>query len=128
MKDRNFGHGQQGSREFLFSVGPEDFHVTAFSVGGAGGSGKDTANTGVRIVHRDSGAVGEGREHRSQRQNKVAALRRLAATKEFKAWVKREAARLQGKPTIEQQVERWMDPANLLVEVRNGEGRWEKLK
>lgn len=115
------------ARELLFSVGVEDLKITTFTVGGPGGSGKDTSNTGIRIVHPDSGAVATAREERSQRQNKIAALRRLAETKEFKAWVKREAARLQGRPSIEEQVERWMDPANLLVEVRNGEGRWEKL-
>lgn len=114
-------------KRLLFSVRIEDCRVTTFTVGGPGGSGKDTSNTGVRIVHPPSGAVATAREERSQRQNKIAALKRLAATKEFTAWVRSTAARLAGEPSIEETVERWMDPVNLVVEVRNEEGRWEKM-
>lgn len=77
----------------------------------------------MRIVHRASGAVGRAVEHRSQRQNKIAAFR-LA----FRAWVRMmEAARLEGKPSIDVQIDRWMDPKYLVVEARTGNGRWERL-
>lgn len=114
------------SKQLLFSVTLADCKVTTFCVGGPGGSGKDTSNTGVRVEHRPTGAVGEGREHRSQRQNKIAAFRRMAETPTFKTYVKQRAARLNPKE-IEEKVDRWMDPANLVVEVRNSEGRWERL-
>jgi hypothetical protein len=49
----------------LFSVMIKDCEVQTFTVGGHGGSGKDTSNNGCRVIHRASGAVGEGREYRS---------------------------------------------------------------
>lgn len=114
-------------RKHLFSVTLDDCHVTCFTVGGNGGSGKDTSNTGIRIVHRASGAVGEGREFRSQRQNKVAAFRRMAETPTFQTWARAQAAKLQGEPSIDQQVERWMDPAHLVIEGRSPDGGWMRI-
>lgn len=35
----------------LFSVTIKDCKVDAFTVGGNGGSGKDTSNTGARVTH-----------------------------------------------------------------------------
>lgn len=78
--------------KLLFSVTKEDFDMQTFSVGGHGGSGKDTSNSGVRLIHRASGATGEGREHRSNTQNKKSAFEKLAASKKFKDWHKIECA------------------------------------
>jgi len=85
----------QGKR-LLFSVTKDDFDIQTFSVGGHGGSGKDTSNSGVRLIHRDSGAVGEGRENRTNTLNKKSAFRKLIETKEFKIWHKAECARRMG--------------------------------
>lgn len=88
-------------RKLLFSVTMKDLEMQTFSVGGHGGGGKDTSNSGVRLTHPPSGAVGEGREHRSNTQNRRAAFLRLVATKEFKTWQKIEAARKMGRPVPE---------------------------
>lgn len=102
-------------KRLLFSVGMKDLDMQTFSVGGHGGGGKDTSNSGVRLVHRDSGAVGEGREHRSNTANRRAAFERLVATGKFKAWHKLECARRMGQPIpetpeqIRQRIDREVD-------------------
>jgi protein subunit release factor A len=87
--------------KLLFSVTMKDLTMQTFSVGGHGGGGKDTSNSGVRLIHAASGAVGEGREHRSNTQNRRSAFEKLVATKEFKAWHKIECARRMGQPVPE---------------------------
>ena len=82
--------------QLLFSVTKNDFDIQTFSVGGCGGSGKDTSNSGVRLIHRASGAVGEGRENRSNTLNRRSAFEKLVATKKFKDWHKMECARRMG--------------------------------
>lgn len=49
------------------------------------------------LFNKASGAVGEGRDHRTNTRNRQDALVRLAATKKFKDWHKIECARLMGK-------------------------------
>lgn len=95
-------------RRPLFSVTKDDCVMQTFCVGGPGGGGKDTSNTGVRWTHPPSGAVGVGREERSQKANKERAFRRMAATPEFQKWVRIEAARRMGQAveTPEQIMER----------------------
>ncbi len=88
-------------KKLLFSVTKADFEIQTFSVGGPGGGGKDTSNSGVRLIHKASGAVGEGRETRSNTQNRRAAFQHLVASKKFKDWHKIECARRMGKPVPE---------------------------
>jgi protein subunit release factor B len=111
----------------IFSVGIHDCKVTTFTVSGPGGSGKDTSNTGIRVRHEPSGAEGRCTEWRSQRLNRIAAFRRMAESQPFQAWAHREAARMSGRETPEERVERWMDPVHLVVEVRDEHGHWVKL-
>lgn len=88
---------KEREKKLLFSVTMKDLEMQTFSVGGHGGSGKDTSNSAVRLIHKASGAVGEGREHRSNTQNRISAFKKLAETKEFKGWHKTECARRMGK-------------------------------
>ena len=81
----------------LFSVTIKDCDVQTFHVGGAGGGGKDTCSSGVRIVHRASGASGRAVDSRSQRKNKELAWKRMAESKAFIAWHKIECARRMGQ-------------------------------
>jgi len=76
-----------------------------------------------------SGARGESREQRSQLQNKETAFKRLCETPKFKSWLKIEIARRlsQDKETVEQKVERAMDPKNLRVEEITEEG-WREIQ
>ena len=71
-----------GTRKPFLSVTMKDCNLKTFAAGGPGGQHQNTANTGVRIIHRASGAVGEARDSRSQLQNKHAAWRRMAAAPE----------------------------------------------
>lgn len=108
----------------LFSVTIKDCDTHTFSVGGHGGAGKDTSNSGVRIVHRASGAVGECRETRSMQKNRTIAFERMAKTKKFKAWHKLETARRSGQPSIEELVDKSLAPQNLKFEIKNEKGQW----
>lgn len=110
------------NKRLLFSVSIKDCEIQTFTVGGPGGGGKDTSNTGVRLTHKPSGAVSTAREERSQQTNKVRAFRRLCETKEFKTWHRLTVARLSGEKPIEQQVDEAMAPENLKIEVKDEEG------
>jgi protein subunit release factor B len=112
------------ARRLLFSVTIHDCRVDTFTCGGHGGSGKDTSNNGVRVVHEPSGAVGECREERHQHVNKLRAFRRMTETREFKTWHRRMTLAMLGEKSIDQLVDEALDPANLRVETRDADGRW----
>jgi protein subunit release factor A len=115
------------AKQLLFSVTLADCRVDTFTVGGAGGGGKDTSNTGVRITHLASGATAIATETRSQFKNKQAAFRRMAETRTFKAWHLIETARRGGGKSIEQLVDEAMAPENIRVEGKDDEGKWTPL-
>ena len=106
---------QKKDKVLLFSVTAKDFEIQTFTVGGHGGGGKDTSNSGVRLIHRDSGAVGEGREHRSNTQNRKSAFLKLVETKKFKDWHRIECARRMGQP-IEETPEEIMARVDRMIE------------
>lgn len=102
------------SREKIFSVTLADCDVQTFRSGGKGGQNQNKRDTGVRIKHRDSGAIGESREQRSQLQNKRTAFKRMTETGTFKMWLSREILlRGQSRPV----------DSDLLVEVKRN-GQW----
>lgn len=113
------------SREPLFSVTLKDCDLQTFSAGGPGGQHQNTSNTGVRLIHRESGARGESREERSQLQNKKAAFRRMTQDPKFKIWINRMLWFRGESP--ETRVKRDMDPKHLKTEVRDG-GQWTEVK
>lgn len=83
-------------RQRVLSVTLADCRVDTFRSGGNGGQNQNTRDTGVRIVHPPSGAVGESREERSQLQNKKTAFKRMAGHPRFKLWLNRELYGLSG--------------------------------
>lgn len=85
----------------------------------------NTTDSGVRIIHCASGAVGESRSERSQHQNKKIALDRLTRAPKFKLWVQRIAFEMSSGKTIEQRVNETMVPGNLKVEIVGDDGKWE---
>jgi hypothetical protein len=89
------------NKTLLFSVTMKDLEMQTFSVGGHGGSGKDTSNSAVRLIHRASGAVGEGRDHRSNDRNRKDAFVKLTQHPKFLAWHKIECSRRLGQPVPE---------------------------
>ena len=114
----------------LFSVTRDDCEWQTFRSGGKGGQNQNKVETGVRVVHRPSGSVGECRETRSQHQNKVTAFIRMAKSEKFQKWAKIHAAELMGKidrTQIKKNVEIAMSPENLKIEVGDGK-KWILLE
>lgn len=115
-------------KKLLFSLGKEDFEVQHFRCGGKGGQKQNKTSSGARIIHKESGAIGESREHRSQSANKKAAFLRLSETKEFKNWLKLRICRETGKlEEIEREVDRQLCDEFIKIEVKNDKGLWEHV-
>lgn len=100
-------------KNLIFSVTIKDCEVQTFRSGGKGGQNQNKRDTGVRIIHHPSGAVGESREERSQLQNKRNAWRRMAESPKFKLWIRIQTSSTEMK----------MARSNLLVEGRR-DGKW----
>lgn len=108
--------------QLLFSVTLKNCVVQTFHAGGNGGQNQNTRDTGVRIVHKASGARGEARDERSQLQNKKLAFRRMANSAVFRAWVARQSHEYR---KIDAAAAKWaaeqvQDPTLLKVEVFDG--------
>jgi len=84
------------TKERLFSLTAKDFRVDTFRAGGPGGQNQNKRDTGVRIIHLASGAIGEARDRRSQVQNKRTVFQRLVGSRTFQNWLKIEAAKAVG--------------------------------
>lgn len=107
--------------DLAFSVTLADCEVQTFRSGGKGGQHQNKTESGVRVVHRGSGARGESRDSRSQHQNKRTALTRMVETQTFQTYIRR---RLYGIGRAEAEVARELEnSANLRVEGRKA-GRW----
>ena len=105
------------AKKLLFSVTKKDFEVQTFRSGGPGGQNQNKVNSGVRIIHRASGATGEARDSRHQLQNKKSAFLRLTNSKTFKTWMRAEIARRTGAlAEAERAVALAMRPENLRIE------------
>lgn len=113
------------SKTKLFSISIKDCRVDTFRGSGSGGQHLQKTSSGVRVTHEPSGAVGKASDAREQHINKRTAFKRMAETKEFKNWVKIQAAKLQGKPTIEELVDKAMKPTNLKIEIKSSDGSWQ---
>jgi protein subunit release factor B len=111
-------------RNLLFSITKKDFTIQTFKSGGKGGQHQNTTDSGVRIIHKESGAVGISRDGRSQHQNKKTAFERLTKSGKFKIWISRKVSEIDLGKSIEQQVEEDMKPHNLKVEVKDDNGKW----
>lgn len=107
-------------KQLLFSVTLDDCDVQTKRGHGKGGQNRNTRDTAVRIVHRESGAIGESQEERSQLQNKKTAFLRMTQTVDFKIWLNRK---LSSGPTAEERVAKDMQPENIRVEVKQ-DGKW----
>lgn len=103
-------------KEKVFSVTRKDFRVDTFRSGGKGGQHQNKTDSGVRITHADSGAVAESRNHRSQYQNRKAALNRLTASAKFRLWVNRRIFEIDTGKTIENRVDEMMADRYLKIE------------
>ena len=111
-------------KELLYSLTKKDFDLQTFRSGGPGGQHQNKRDTGVRIIHRESGAVGECRSTRSQAQNKKMALSRLVEHPKFQVWhIKKCSEIIEGK-SLDELVEEMMNPKNMKCERQNSKGQW----
>lgn len=111
-------------KELLFSITKKDFEVQTFRAGGKGGQHQNKTDSGVRIIHKESGSRGECRNFRHQHQNKKEALKRLTESKQFKLWLNRKALEVIEGKRLEEKVEDMMRPENLKLEVKDDKNRW----
>lgn len=109
-------------KEHLFTISKKDFEVQTFKSGGPGGQHQNKTDSGVRIIHLKSGAVGESRSDRSQIRNKRMALKRLTETVKFKTWITRTAFALTSGKTIDQRVNESLAAKNIRIEARDDNG------
>lgn len=111
-------------KKLLFSVTKKDLTIQTFRSGGKGGQHQNATDSGVRIIHKDSGAVAESREERSQHANKKIAFKRLTEHTKFKMWLSKRVLEIETGMTLEENVKKQLAPENLKVEVKNEEGKW----
>ena len=119
-------------RELLFSVTKDDFKTQFFRVGGKGGQNQNKVSSACRIIHKESGAVGESRNFRDQFKNKKAAFQRLVESSKFKQWHRLKTAAVMAglydiEKFIEQKAEQDMRPENLKTEIRTENG-WKEVR
>lgn len=110
-------------REHLFSLTKKDFEIKTFKSGGKGGQHQNKTDSGVRIVHKETGFAAESRDGKSQYQNKKIAFQRLTSQPKFIAWLKNKSNEIITKKTIEQKVDELMNESNIKVEVKV-DGKW----
>jgi protein subunit release factor B len=112
--------------EKILSITKKDFEVQTFRSGGKGGQNQNKVESGVRIIHKESGAVGESRRERSQGQNKKLAFEHLIKTPKFKVWLNRKIYEINCRQTVEEKVNEQMNSKNLSFEVKEGK-MWTKI-
>lgn len=112
------------SKKLLFSVTKSDLTFTYFRSSGAGGQHRNKTDTACRCSHKPSGAVGEGKEYKSQKQNKQHAFNRMAKSEKFQKWLRLESAKQLGTlDKIKEEVDYEM-ATNIKVEGKDEKGRW----
>ncbi len=116
------------SRELLFSVTKKDFRIDKFRCGKKGGQHANKVESGIRITHIPSGAVGESRNHKSQHANKKAAFSRILDDVKWKTWHARMVNEMLSGKTIEEKVNDQMKEENVVIEVRDDKGKWVNIQ
>ncbi len=101
-------------RERILHITIKDCEVQTFRAGGKGGQNQNKRDTGVRIIHRASGARGESREARTQLANKKLAFRRMAESDTMQVWLKTTTAR--AIVDIDNWIDGELHPSNLDIE------------
>lgn len=114
-------------KEKLFSVTIKDCVVQPFRSTGKGGQHRNKVSTAIRVIHEPSGARAETSDSRSQIDNKRSAFLKMAKTEAFQRWARIEAAKCMGQESIEERVDKMMQPRNLLVETYTEQG-WVDVK
>lgn len=111
-------------KEKLFSLTKKDFEIQTFKSGGPGGQHQNKTDSGVRIIHKESGISAESRSEKSQKQNKKIAFEKLCSNLKFKLWLNRRIFEITSGKSLEQRVDGQMKAENIKVEVKE-DGKWK---
>ena len=113
--------------DLLFSVTKKDFRFETFRSGGKGGQHQNVRDSGVRIVHIETGLSAECREERDQFSNKKKAFEKLVKSPEFQTWLKKQAFSVKSEEELrieaEKELELDVKTGKVLVEERI-DGKW----
>lgn len=112
------GKNKGKEKKLLFSITKKDFTIETFCSGGPGGQHQNKTESGVRIRHIESGAVGESRDERSQHQNKRLALERLVSHPLFKKWHELKCI------LVDEEIQ----TKNIKYEIKDENGNWIEVK
>lgn len=116
-------------KELLFSLTKKDFEIQTFKSSGNGGQHRNKTETAVRIIHKESGAIGECVNYKSQYQNKKEAFKRLVESEKFQKWHKMEVKKRMGYLIdIDEFVENQMQEKNIKIETKDENGNWIEIK
>lgn len=114
-------------RKLLFSVTAKDCEWSYTKGTGAGGQKRNKTSSAVHCSHRPSGAHGYSEASRSQHENKRDAFVKMAESKEFQSWNRREAMKRLGiLDEIERKIDREM-LYNTKLEIKV-DGKWTEVK
>lgn len=113
------------ARELILRLTKDDFRFDYFRAGGKGGQKQNKTNSGVRCVHPPSGAAGEGRDARSQPENKRSAFKRCVQSEKFQLWLRKQTnSKIFEQDEIDQKVNDLMRESNIITQVKNEKGQW----
>ena len=115
-------------RKLLFTVEKKDFDISYFSGSGAGGQHRNKHKNCVRLKHKDSGAIATGQSHKSRKQNLREALHNIVKVGKFKMWHSQKVREKLDGITLDEKVDKMMQPENLRIEGRNKDGKWEPIE
>lgn len=115
------------AKELILSVTKKDLIIETFRSGGSGGQHQNKTDSGVRIIHKESGAIGESRDDRSQGINKKIAFNRLVNSSRFKIWLNRRLYEINQQKTIEEMIDEQLKDSLIKTEVKVN-NKWEEVK
>ncbi len=113
------------NRKLLFSLTRKDFDVQTMRGHGAGGQHRNTTDSAVRVIHKESGAQGYSQDERSQKINKNKAFKRCCESAKFKLWLNQKVFDMDHKVDIDREVDRMLKEDPIRVEVKNDKEKWE---
>ncbi len=104
----------------------KDLDISYFAGSGAGGQAKNKVKSGVKIIHRESGAIGQASDSRSLSENKQLAFQRLHSQPKFKVWLNKKIYEIREGESLEEKINKKVDEmmTEIQVQVKNEEGKW----